>query len=171
MQLRYTVEVIFVKTAPVLAAFLLLAYFPFTSYAQQKIFLTQSQLQEFDFKNYESINTNQIIYPFKTIWENLGYYLILNSKRNYLLNLYHKRFKELVYIINYDKTGFLPETVDRYNTFAGRMKNQSQTINEDEKKFIIKNLRLLEKLRDRYHSGSAYWVKIQEAVDTTKSLI
>lgn len=125
------------------------------------------------FSDYESINPNLMVYPFERYRESLILLFIFdsNTKQRYLWTLYNKRFRELVYIINYDKTGFLLETVDRYNTFVGKVKIQNPVLNQPEKEQITKNLKLLEKLRDRYHSGSAYWSKIQQAVDTTRSLI
>lgn len=172
MQLRYTVKVIFVKGIALLFITFFLLYLAPASFAKSKIFFTDTQLKQYNFENFESINSNQLIYPFKKYWENLilTFTFDESSKRKYFVSLYQRRFKELVYIINNDKTGFLPETVDRYNTFAGKIKSKV-FLNEKEKQQISDNLKLLEKLRDRYHSGSAYWVKIQEAVDTTKALI
>lgn len=143
------------------------------TFAQSKVFLNKSQLQQLGFNNYENINSNLIIYPFKRYWEDLYSLFIFNPqpKKQYTWKLYNKRFNELVYIINNEKTGFLLETVDRYNTFTGRLKAQNLDLKQSEKKQIKNNLLLIEKLRDRYHSGTPYWVKIQEAVDTTRSLI
>lgn len=143
------------------------------TFAQSKVFLSISQMQQLGFNNYENINPNQIIYPFERYWEDLYSFLTFDpqAKQQYIWKLYNKRFSELVYIINTNKTGFLLETVDRYNTFAGKVKTQNLDLTQSEKTQIRKNVSLIEKLRDRYHSGSAYWIKIQEAVDTTKSLI
>lgn len=148
-------------------------YFHNPVFAQSNSFLTQSELQQSGIDKYENINPNSIVYPFKRYIENLRLQLTFDSlsKQQYLWKLYSGRFKELVYIINFDKTGFLLETVDRYNTSVGRTKNQMSTLSLQQKEQINNNLKLLEKLRDRYHSGSAYWSKIQESVDTTRSLI
>lgn len=163
---------IFVKGLTLLIIIYFAAYFVPTSFAQSKLFFNDTQLKQYNFENYEGINSNQLIYPFKKYRENLGMILTFDntSKRAYLFNLYKRRFRELVYIINYDKTGFLLETVDRYNTFTGRVKSNI-TLNQEEKQQVNYHLKLLEKLRDRYHSASPYWSKIQQAVDTTRSLI
>lgn len=163
---------IFVKGATLVLIIFLSFFLTTSSFAQSKIFFSEIELKQHNFTSYENINSNQLIYPFKKYWENITLKLTFGNqnRQNYTWILYQKRFKELVFIINNDKTGFLPDTADRYNTFAGRTKTLV-SLTSNQKKQIKDNISLLEKLRDRYHSGSAYWIKIQETVDTTKSLI
>lgn len=139
--------------------------------ASHSTFLTSNQLNELGFTTFEKINPNLQIYPLKRIMENLKLNLILGEKqkRKYLYKLFEKRFSELVYVLNYKKEGFYVETVDRYNTFAGIIKISPQD-DKDKDQMVAFSI-ILQKLRDRYPSGSAYWIKIQEAIDTTESLI
>ena len=125
-------------------------------------YLNSVQLKDLGFTGYQQINPNLEIYPLKRYSEN-----IIHQSA---FKLYQTRFEELVFILNYDKTGFLLETVDRYNSSAGKLK----TVNIKDPNFktiISQNLKLLERLRDRYHFDSPYWGKIEQAVDVTKSLI
>lgn len=140
-------------------------------FASHFTFLTSGQLNELSFTNYEKINPNLQIYPLKRTVENLKLNLLLDErqKRKYLYKLFEKRFSELIYILNYKKEGFYIETIDRYNTFAGMVK--SKLADDKDKDQIVAFSTILQKLRDRYPSGSAYWKKIQEAVDTTESLL
>lgn len=135
-------------------------------------FLTESELKEVNINQFDRVNPNLLIYPFKRTAENIKLLLIFNeTKRDeYLLELLNTRLKELVYIINYNKIGFIPFSVDRYNTFAGQIKNHHIKLDDKNQIKIRKYITVLERLRDRYHSGSVSWVKIQQSIDTTKTL-
>lgn len=162
-----------IKIAAILLFFVFILSLRSNAFTQTKPFLNKPELQQFGFYNYENINPNLLAYPLERFQEGLNLFLTFNStaKQQFIWKLYDRRFNELVYIINYNRTGFLLETVDRYNTYAGKIKTQNPNLDNLKKEQIKKNLKLLEKMRDRYHSGSAYWIKIQQAVDTTRSLI
>lgn len=149
---------------------LLIHFFSFPAYAKEEPFLGKSDLNKVGITKYESINPNLLVYPLKRVGENLKLFSFFDKEKKdqYLLELYDKRFLELAYIINFNKTGFIGFSVDRYNTFVGTLKERSTSLDRDK---ITKKIKVLEKLRDRYHSGSAPWEKIQQGVDTTKSLI
>ncbi len=142
-------------------------------YAKEQPFLTESELKEVNINQFEAINPNLLIYPFKRVGENIKFLLTFNKKDQdeYLLNGLDTRFKELVYIVDFNKTGFIAFSVDRYNTSIGQIKNRAIQLNDKNTTKIKKYLKVLERLRDRYHSGSASWEKIQQAVDTTRTII
>lgn len=140
------------------------------AFAREKPFLADTDLSAVNITQFEAINPNLLIYPFKRAGETAKIFLAFNKKDKdeYLLKLLDIRFKELVYIIDFNKTGFIAFSTDRYMTTIGQIKNRA--IKADSTK-IKKYLNLLEKLRDRYHSSSANWEKIQQAVDTTNTIL
>lgn len=142
-------------------------------YAEDKYFLTELELKAAGITEFEKINPNLLIYPFKRLKENIKYVLIFNKqkKNEYLFDLLDIRFKELVYIINSDKIGFISFSADRFNTTIGQIKNRSIKLDERNNTKMRKYLKALERLRDRYHSGSASWEKIQQVVDTVRTII
>lgn len=148
-----------------LVSLLVIFQHPSSLKASHKIFME-------DLTGYEGINSNSIVYPLKRLDEEIRLFLTFDKKERekYFYILFEKRFNELVYIINFDKTGFLFETVDRYNSFAGKFKADYQ-IKEEMRENISHHVKILEKLRDRYHSASPYWKKIQEALDVTRALL
>lgn len=142
-------------------------------YAKERPFLGESDLQKVGISEFERVNPNLLIYPLKRLGEKARFLLILNRghKDQYLQSLLDTRFKELVYIVDFNKTGFIAFSVDRYNTSLGLVKNRLVQISLDDRVKIKNRAAVLEKLRDRYRSGSVSWEKIQQAIDTTESLI
>ncbi len=143
---------------------------PGTILTKEPYFLTIEELNSFGFSSYESINPNLLIYPLKRVFEQTKLSLTFDKKRGYIYELYDKRYKELVFIINSNKEGFIPYSGDRYNSFVGNLK-QNYPPNKEEVEQIKTYLRLLERLRDIFPANSANWEKIQQSIDTTRSLI
>lgn len=135
-------------------------------------YLGDSELKSFGFANYEQINSNQLIYPLKRISEDIKLKLLLGreQKQQYIYNLLDIRLRELVYIVNSRKEGFLFFTADRYNSFVGRIK-KDYPLSADLKINFLGHIKLLERLRDIYPANSPNWEKLQQTIDTTKSLI
>lgn len=140
--------------------------------ASQPRYLNDIELKSLGFTSYESINPNLLIYPLKRISENIKLKLIFNKqkKKEYLYQLYEIRLRELVYIINNRKEGFLLFTADRYNSFVGVLKMEN-VIDQDLKLQIESKVKILERLRDIYPANSENWTKLQQTIATTKSLI
>lgn len=160
------------KLFGLLFVFLLTLIYPQGVLAASKTFLSEAGLKKLGFTEYEAINPNLLAFPLKRIGESVILKITPGERqKEYKWSLYEKRFKELVYIINYDKTGFIVESVDRYNSFSGTAKELGYGKDPKTKKQALQQIKLLEILRDRYPSGSAYWVKIQEACDSAKGLI
>lgn len=140
--------------------------------ALENQYLDKTELESFGFTEYEYINPNLLIYPIKRIIESVSINLIFDKqkKQEYLLQLYEKRFIELLYIINNKKEGFLTFTADRYNSFVGTLKKEDIRSVSFKSQIEVK-IKFLERLRDIYPANSENWSKLQQAIDTTKSLI
>ena len=93
------------------------------------------------------------------------------EKAKYQYALLDKRYKELVFIINFKKTGFLEETVQRYNSQLGNLILNNKDFASNYKYRILNYTKVLKTLQDRYNSLSAYRLLIQQAIDSTKRLI
>jgi len=138
-----------------------------------KPIIEMQELQSLGFENYESVNPNQLIYPLKTVWE---YFMITKAntpekKAEYSSQLLTSRFNELVYIASFQKTGFLFNTVERYNSLVGTIAaSQYNIINPHIKNNARQYHIIIERTRDIYPANSGPWVEIQQAVDTTRSL-
>lgn len=132
--------------------------------------ITQSELKMNGFVGYEKLNPDSLLYIFKRASEKLTLNFKKNEskKREYKTVVLQRRFRELVYIINTQKTGFLEETINRYGSYVGSLNIPSDV---DLKREEIENkTNMLRKLRDRYPANSPYWLQVQQAVDITKRL-
>ncbi|MCL5069536.1 MAG: DUF5667 domain-containing protein, partial [Actinobacteria bacterium] len=120
---------------------------------------------------YESVNPDSLIYPLKRIVEKTKSLIISGqaNKSEYAFELLNTRFNELVYIANYQKSGFITEVVSRYNTSIGQLK--SAHLQAKNKSQINNYLKILQTLRDGHPANSAAWLNLQQAVDTTHSIL
>ncbi len=125
-----------------------------------KDYLNLSELNSLGFTNYESINSNSLLYPFKKIQEKI--FRVPDNQ------IFETRFRELVFIANKRKTGFLGEAVGSYISITGKMIEQQD---QDIKNGAQTKIKILEKLRDGYPANSLPWIQIQQALDTTERLI
>lgn len=142
------------------------------TYASDNILVPEQELKLAGFNKYESINPNLLIFPIKQIIEKIKLSLIFNkeNKTKYQYTLLDKRFNELVYIINYKKTGFLEETVARYNADIGNLIENNKDSSLRYKDKLSTYVVVLKTLQDRYSSISSYRLLIQYAIDTTNRL-
>lgn len=133
-----------------------------------------SELQRNGFKKYDLINPNLLIYPLKNIKENTQYFLIHtdSQKVNYYQELFDSRFNELVYVLNFKKTDFWSESMNRYNNLLG-------VINTDplykgkipgSNKKIDEHINVLRSIQDRYPADTPYWRLIKQSIDATEGL-
>lgn len=155
-------------------AFLILLSSSFSvALASEQTLMTINELNAIGFVKYESLNPNSLAYPLKSIEERIKLSLMFNeyAQSRYSISLVNTRFRELVYIINFKKTGFLNEAVGRFNTQVGKIKLNSNLINSNYKNKYHKDMLILEVLRDKYPANSAYWLNIQQTIDTLRSII
>lgn len=147
--------------------------FPSTSLANEHILVPEQELNLAGFTGYESINPNLLIYPIKRIAEKVKLTLLFKKeyKAKYQYALLDKRYRELVFIINFKKTGFLEETVQRYNSQLGNLIANNKNLASNYKNKILIYTKVLKIQQDRYNSISAYRLLIQQAIDSTRRLI
>lgn len=143
------------------------------AYASGHTLVPKEELRSAGFSEYESINPNLLIFPVKQVVEKIELTLTFNKedKAKYQYTLLDKRFKELVFIINFKKTGFLEEAVQRYNSNLGNLIVNNKNLALDYKDKILTYTIVLKTLQDRYNSISAYRLLIQQAIDSTRRLI
>ncbi|OGE70920.1 hypothetical protein A2617_02185 [Candidatus Daviesbacteria bacterium RIFOXYD1_FULL_41_10] len=143
--------------------FILISFFQLFIFPSQVLAAGDISLQELQgmgFIKYEALNTNSLLFFAKRIGEK-----IINVDDQTLLNT---RFNELVFIANFRKTNFLGEASSNYNAIAGRIIDGQNPLPEDKTRTYIK---ILEKMRDLYHSGSLPWIQLQQSLETTQRLI
>ena len=147
--------------------------FSITTFASDHTLVPEQELKSAGFSRYELINPNLLIYPIKRLAERMETTLLFGKedKTKYQYNLLDKRFKELIFIINFKKTGFLEETVQRYNSQLGYLIINNKNLAQDNKEKISNYIYVLKTLQDRYNSVSAYRLLIQQAIDSTRRLI
>ncbi len=141
------------------------------AFASNKALVAREDLKSLGFGEYESINPDSLIYPLKRMGEKVKS-LIFSGQENkskYAFELLNVRFNELVYIANYQKSGFITEVVNRYNTSIGQLKAANYQVNN--KPQLLNFLKILETMRDRHPANSASWLILQQAVDTTRSIL
>lgn len=141
-------------------------------YANNPGYLDIQELKSFGFVSYQIINPNLLVYPIKRLFEEIRFATIFDKqmKKRYLFSLYEVRLDELIFIVNNKKEGFIPFVVDRHNTFVGRLKKYG-LIDRDLKIKFQNYIKLLERLRDIYPANSLDWSKLQQTVDTVKTLL
>ena len=163
----------FIKCMAFLLISTLYVNFSTATYALDHTLVPEQELKTAGFNKYESINPNLLIFPVKQIIEKIKLTLISNKedKTKYQYILLDKRFKELVFIINFKKIGFLEETVQRYNSHLGNLIANNKNYASDYKDKISSYTIVLKTLQDRYDSKSAYRLLIQQAIDSTRRLI
>jgi len=140
---------------------------------QSSPFLSSQQLRELSFRGYQNVNPNLLVYPIKKTIEDTKCKLTFNRAQQLecYYDLLDKRFSELVYIVNFKKTGFYNETIERYNTTTGIVKSCSGASLDSKREILSSYIKILEILRDKYPANSAYWMNVQQAIDTTRGLL
>lgn len=163
----------FIRLIVLLLISTLYVNFSTATYASNHTLVPKQELKSAGFNEYESINPNLLIFPVKQIIEKIELILIFNKedKTKYQYTLLDKRFKELVFIINFKKTSFLTEAVGRYNTHLGNLMTSNKDFALNYKERISNYVKVLKTLQDRYDSISSYRLLIQQAIDTTRRLI
>lgn len=154
-------------------ASLLLVSLPPSAHLPKKTLVPQQEMDSTGFSGYEIINPNLLIYPVKQLFEKIELTLMSDNttRTKYQYTLLDKRFKELVFIINSERTSFLEEAVGRYNSHLGNLMINNKDFAFNYKERISNYTRILKNLQDRYNSISSYRLLIQQAIDTTNRLI
>lgn len=121
---------------------------------------------------YESINPDSFFYPFKRLWEKIGFNLSFSEdqKREYMQKLLDTRFKELVYVAKEKKYSEFEQASSRYNTLIGEYIQKYS----DKKKAVEESAgsyeKILGELKKQYESDYAYWSFLKSSQETTQNL-
>jgi len=115
------------------------------------------------------------LYPFKRLWEKARLTLIFtqNGKLNYKKLLMEKRLSELVSLVNNKDTENIERASQRFAYQAGVYAEQVQKNNhstEEALETFGKYKRVFPRLRDHYPANGAYWLSIQQDLDTLNIL-
>jgi len=90
-----------------------------------------------------------------------------------MLELTQKRAKELLYIVDKQKTEHLEITTSRFITYTGLLTNElKEGVNKEEVANKMKvYIAPLTKLRDNFPAQTAQWLFLQQAIDSTNVLL
>ena len=115
------------------------------------------------------------LYPFKRLWEKVRLTLTLtqNGKLNYKKLLMEKRLSELVSLVNKKDTENIERASQRFAYQAGVYAEQVEIngqASEEALETFGKYKRVFPRLRDHYPANGAYWLSIQQDLDTLNIL-
>ncbi len=133
-----------------------------------------TELKTLGFPGFESTNTDSPDFFFKRLQEEFIIRFLKRdqkSKDTYMAVLLDKRYRELVYVASNGQTGIFENTVRRYETTSGKLISKSNALTPALKTQARNYLKVLERVRDNYPANSAYWIMVQETIDTTKRLL
>lgn len=128
---------------------------------------------------YEKINPDSTIrYSLKRIIEKVEGVKVdifdRNQKNRFMVKLSNRRLLELKYIIENNKLFYLEKSSSRYITQLGLISEELDK-NKIDADFIKSNLethtKVLESLKDKFPSQTAQWLLVQQARDTSKSIL
>jgi hypothetical protein len=92
------------------------------------------------------------------------------EKVRYGILLLEKRLSELVSLVDRKDATYLETSSQRFSAQAGFLANSAAAGDEEMKKSILSYFEgykpILEKLRDNYPANYAYWLSIQQDIDT-----
>lgn len=125
----------------------------------------------------EKINPGSFYYPFKRLWEKTRERLIFSTEGRvkFYDSLLDKRLIELKYVSENKLLGEMERSSQRLSFQAGVLKEELKKLNNAKRiqqvldKYEVYS-KLLGKLRDLYPANSAYWLLLQQNIDTLKIL-
>jgi hypothetical protein len=133
---------------------------------------SQEEKEMLALDGHESISPGSLLYPVKRLGEKIKLSLLKNreTKAEYVALLLSRRFKEMVYLDEQEKSGFLVESANRFNATAGQIKSDFYPPEEKLKAQLPSYLSALEKLRDKSPANTANWLTFQQCLDTIRQL-
>jgi len=133
---------------------------------------SEQEIKSLSLDKNESIYPDSMFYSVKRLKEKLGFILTSGreKKAQYLSNLLRVRFKELIYIENSDKSGFLIEAANRYNANVGQINGNYKNVDNRIKRQVWDYESALAKLRDKHPANSTDWLIFQQVIETTRNL-
>lgn len=113
------------------------------------------------------------LYNFERLIEKaqVNFYISPDSKVDFYKNLLQKRLAELIYIVDHGYLDEVEKSSQRVSYQVGILTDFVVSHKLNNKESAIKNLynddkRILEKLRDKYHSNSSFWMLIQHVINS-----
>lgn len=148
---------------------LILAFLPTNSFAKKPA--------EYNMVEQKVIPGN-FFYPTKRLKEKIIFYINFQTelKIKYSLELSKKRLSELISLVDVKNVDLLTNASQRYAYQAGITTELIKSI-ETEGNYILmireqfkKDIPILEELRDNFPANSAYWLLMQQDIDTLNIL-
>lgn len=123
-----------------------------------------------------TVRPESIYYPLYRFWEKAieKSKFTDQSKVEYYQSLTDRRLIELNYVVKKNLLGEIQTSSERLSYYAALTKDAVKKINHKEdiekltKKFDA-DIKILEKLRDKYAANSSYWMLIQHSINSLKS--
>lgn len=113
------------------------------------------------------------LYNFERLIEKaqVNFYISPESKTDFYKNLLQKRLAELKYIVDHGYLDEVEKSSQRVSYQVGILTDFVVSHKLNNKESAIKDLynddkRILEKLRDKYHSNSSFWMLIQHVINS-----
>lgn len=115
-------------------------------------------------------------YPFKRIKEKIEMIIIFSAKEKtrYGIILLEKRLSELASLVDRKDAIYLESSAQRFAAQAGVLTNHALAGDKEIKELVLSYFEgykpVLEQLRDNYPANYAYWLSIQQDIDTINIL-
>ncbi|MEK7112230.1 MAG: DUF5667 domain-containing protein [Patescibacteria group bacterium] len=116
------------------------------------------------------------LYPFKRIKEKIIMVVTFSAKEKarYGIVLLEKRLSELASLVDRKDATYLESSAQRFAAQAGVLANHALTDDKEMKELVLSYFEgykpVLEQLRDNYPANYAYWLSIQQDIDTLNIL-
>jgi hypothetical protein len=116
------------------------------------------------------------LYPLKRLKEKIKLRFTFSAKEKikYGILLLEKRLSELVSLVDKKDATYLENSAQRFAAQAGFLADLASGGDKEMKESVLSYFEgykpILEKLRDEYPANSAYWLSIQQDIDSIKIL-
>jgi hypothetical protein len=136
------------------------------------ILIVSSQL-----KSYSTSNPEHPQYSFKRLVEKIRLSMASDSQKKLDINisLLDERFKEMQYLAENRKLGQFQKSSERFNTAAGELIESAPDLSAPAKERLHQQattyVKEFPRLRDLYEANSAYWLLLQQNLDTSNRLL
>lgn len=159
----------FLKFIFAVLLFCLIFLMPFNSIfakvpAQDKIIVSQR------------IYPDNNLYPYKRLWEKIKEFIVFsnNDQVKFHENLLANRISELKYVSDSRLLSLMQDASQRVSYEAGTVE-EKVSVSDNQQKDDVKDLftvykTFLPQVRDSYRANSAYWLFIQQNIDTFEIL-
>lgn len=137
------------------------------------VYLSKPALAEDDMQLERARLPGTLTFSIQRIKEKIRLAITPKSKKfDYLFRLTDLRLNELSVVVDSQENDLVEKTSSRYSSFVG---NLIDTVLSDDQKnkamdLFSKHSERLAELRDKYPANSAYWLYLQQNIDTIQIL-